>query len=97
MSVQRVTLTSSEEKYAPSEHEIDISVIGNDVVITVYEGSLEDLNKGRKVAFEVPTLDYRDLLRSLNAFSDVFGPTGRFVRPESPAAVLAGQEGKPYG
>jgi len=68
MGVQRVILTGVGDSYAPATKEIDISVIGRNVFITVYKGSLEDLIEGRKKEYEVPVLDLQDLLNALNAF-----------------------------
>ena len=84
MSVMRVTLSASDEEYAPPGHEIDICVVGNDVAITVYEGSADDLIEGRKKQYAVPLLAYCDLLSALNAFSDTSQGI-RLVRPERPA------------
>lgn len=84
MSVTRVTLTASGEQYAPPYHEIEIAVIGNEVFITVYDGSADDLKDGRTKAYEVPQLALSDLLAALNAFSDA-GAGIRFARPEIPA------------
>ncbi len=70
MSVQRVTLTASDEKYAPPKHEIEFAVVGNDLFITVYEGSSDDLAKGRSLASEVPPLALPDVHAALVAFSD---------------------------
>lgn len=82
MSVQRVTLTAADEKYAPAEGEIDITVVGNEVFISVYKGSLEDLQEGREKQFDVPVLALSDLLAALGAFGDQVHSI-RLVRPES--------------
>ena len=68
--IQRVTLTSSEEKYAPPSQEIELAVIGNDVFITVYDGSADDLKDGRTRAYEVPQIALPDLIAALTAFGD---------------------------
>ena len=84
MSVQRVTLTSSDEKYAPPSQEIELAVIGNDVLITVYDGSSDDLSKGRTKTYDVPAVALPDLIAALTAFGD-FQQGVRFGRVEAQA------------
>ncbi len=79
MSIQQVTITASDEKYAPPAHEIEFAVIGNDLFITVYEGSSDDLAKGRSKAYEVPPLALCDVHAALVAFSD-FSQGARYIR-----------------
>ena len=71
MSVLRVTITEAEEKYAPAGQEIDISVIGDQVFISVYKGSAEDLKKGREKKYDVPALSVHDLLSALGAHANI--------------------------
>jgi hypothetical protein len=71
VSVQRVTITAADEKYEPPGQEIEVAVIGNDVLLTVYDGSSDDLAKGRTKVYDVPPIALHDLIRALNAFSDV--------------------------
>lgn len=85
MSIQRVTLTGSDEKYAPPTQEIELAVSGNDVLITIYDGSSDDLAKGRTRAYEVPAIALSDLIAALTAFGD-FQQGVRFGRLESPAS-----------
>lgn len=85
--IQRVTLSASDDKYAPPLKEIDLSVIGNDVYISVYEGSLEDTAKGRKLEYEVPQIALHDLIAAVNAFGDVTRAI-RVVRDEAPGSAV---------
>ena len=82
MSIERVTLSPSDENVSPPDHEIEISVIGNDVFITVYDGSLDDLTEGRKKVCDVPSISLHELIAALNAFSDASVGI-RCVRPVS--------------
>ena len=83
MTVQRVTITAADEKYAPPGQEIEISVIGDQVFISVYKGSQDDLKDGRKKEYDVPVLAMKDLLAALNAHADEF--QGRFIRYATPS------------
>lgn len=86
MSVLRVTIQPSDDNYAPPTQEIELAVIGNDVFITVYEGSLDDLSKGRTEKQEVPPIALKDLNAALAAFGD-FHSGLRFERPLLPAST----------
>ena len=66
----RVTLVPSDDDFAPPEKEIDICVIADDVFITVFEGSEDDLKEGRKRVYEVPGINIEALIKALCAFSD---------------------------
>lgn len=68
MSVQRVTITGADEKFAPPSKEIDITVIDGKVFITVYGGSSDDLQAGRTHDYAVPALDLHDLVAALAVF-----------------------------
>jgi hypothetical protein len=70
MSVERVTLSPSDDNYAPSAHEIEVAVIGNDVLISVYDGSLDDLIDGRKKVYDVPPLALKELVAAYYARSN---------------------------
>lgn len=67
MSVQRVTITSAEEQHEPPDQEIDVSVIGDRVFVTVYDGSDNNAPSNRKKAYEVPVLRLHDLIAALAA------------------------------
>lgn len=67
MSVLRVTLTSAEEEHAPPVEEIDVAVVGDRVIITVYSGSAENVPDDREVTCQVPPLLLGDLLAALGA------------------------------
>jgi hypothetical protein len=63
--INRITLESLDEQYAPPTEEIDIALVGDALCIAVYEGSDNDLMKGRTKKFDVPALDVQDVLGSL--------------------------------
>ena len=68
MSVERVTITRANEQYAPPGVEIDVSVIGGRVFLTVYEGSDQNVPSNRKEVYEVPEIALHDLIAALSAF-----------------------------
>lgn len=68
MSVQRVTITTADERYAPPDKEIEVAVIDGKVFITVYDGSSDDLQVGRTKEYDVPVLNLHDLVAALAAF-----------------------------
>lgn len=67
MSVLRVTITEAEEQFAPPGKEIEIALVGDKMIITVYNGSLEDLRKERTKEYEVPVLNVQDVLHAIQA------------------------------
>ena len=74
MSVHKVVITSADEEYAPPEQEIEVTVIGDHVYLTVYEGSDDNKPSTKKLAYEVPPLTLHDLIAALSAFgSEVLG------------------------
>lgn len=83
MTVQRVTITIADEKFAPPEKEIDVSVIGGVVLITVYKGSLEDLTKGREKEYDVPEIQLHDLLAAISAHGTYVHGIGTWPKEET--------------
>ena len=68
MSVQRVVITTADEKFEPPSQEIEITVIDGKVFITVYDGSQDNVPSDRQKRYEVPEIDLHDLVRALTAF-----------------------------
>lgn len=79
----RVTLTPADDDFAPPEKEIDICVIGDEIFITVWKGSVDDLKDGRTREYEVPGMNIEAFVKALCAFGDQ-AQAIRFVREGVP-------------
>jgi hypothetical protein len=67
--VHRVTLTAAGEEYAPPGCEIEMSIVGDLVFITVYKGSLDDLSQPREKDYAVPEILLGDLVGAIGALT----------------------------
>jgi len=67
MSIHKIVLTEAKEKYAPPGREIELSVIGDNLFITIFNGSDDNIPSTKKREYEVPVLSVKDFVLALGA------------------------------
>lgn len=66
MSVRKVILEGVDERYEPPDREIEVSIVGDSLYISVFDGSVDDLSKSRKKEIEVPELSLKEFRAALD-------------------------------
>jgi tRNA(Ser,Leu) C12 N-acetylase TAN1 len=66
VSVRKVILEGVDERYEPPDREIEVSIVGDSLYISVFDGSVDDLSKSRKKEIEVPELSLKEFRAALD-------------------------------
>ena len=66
--IEKVVLTEAEEKFVPPKKEIELTIVGDNLFITVFNGSDGNIPSTKVKEYEVPMLSVKDVVNTLAAF-----------------------------